>query len=53
MHPVLSEIFTKPVGWLAIGGSILMVGAGLYIWNFVRRKVAEEERALQRGEEPK
>ena len=26
MHPVLREILMEPVGWLAIGGSLVMVG---------------------------
>ena len=25
MHPILMDIFTRPVGWLAIGGSLVMV----------------------------
>ncbi len=43
MHPILREILMEPVGWLAIGGSILMVGIGLAVAIFVRRKVREEE----------
>lgn len=50
MHPILSEIFTKPVGWLAIGGSLVMFGTGVYLWYFMRRKIAEEERQRGKGE---
>jgi hypothetical protein len=44
MHPILREIFLEPVGWLAIGGSIVMFGIGLWVSLFVRRKVREDER---------
>lgn len=43
MHPILREILMEPVGWLAIGGSIVMVGVGVFVALFVRRKVCEEE----------
>ena len=41
MHPILREILMEPVGWLAIGGSIVMVGIGAFVASFVRRKVRE------------
>jgi protein-S-isoprenylcysteine O-methyltransferase Ste14 len=44
MHPILTEILARPVGWLAIGGSILMVGIALGVFLFVRRQVLKEER---------
>ena len=44
MHPVIVEIFTRPVGWLAIGGSLIMVGVGLALFLFVRKQVQSEER---------
>ncbi|HWS78726.1 MAG TPA: hypothetical protein VN205_10185 [Thermomonas sp.] len=44
MHPILMEILARPVGWLAIGGSLVMVGVGLTLFLFVRRKIREEER---------
>ena len=32
MHPILMDIFTRPVGWLAIGGSLAgMHAAGTLI----------------------
>ena len=34
----------SPVGWLAIGGSLVMVGVGVSLFLFVRRKIREEER---------
>lgn len=48
MHPILQEILMEPVGWLAIGGSIVMVGIGVFVALFVRRKVREEEKKRQR-----
>lgn len=44
MHPILMDIFTRPVGWLAIGGSLVMVGVGVTLFLFVRRKILDEER---------
>ena len=44
MHPVLREILMEPVGWLAIGGSIVMVGLAFAVAMFVRKKVREEEK---------
>ena len=43
MHPVWHVIFMEPVGWLAIGGSVVMVGIILAVACYVRRKVSEEE----------
>lgn len=48
MHPILREILMEPVGWLAIGGSIVMVGISVFVALFVRRKVREEEKKRQR-----
>jgi hypothetical protein len=48
MHPILREILMEPVGWLAIGGSIIMVGISVFVALFVRRKVREEEKKRQR-----
>ena len=39
MHPILVEILAKPVGWLAIGGSIVMVGVGVVFALFLRAKI--------------
>lgn len=44
MHPVLREILLEPVGWLAIGGSVVMVSIAVVVALFVRRKMREEER---------
>lgn len=48
MHPILREILLEPVGWLAIGGSIVMVGIAFAVAMFVRRKVREEEKRQRR-----
>jgi len=44
MHPILHAILLEPVGWLAMGGSIIMVGTGIAVDLFVRNKVREQER---------
>jgi hypothetical protein len=38
----------EPVGWLAIGGSIIMVACGLWVAIYVGRKVREEEKQNQK-----
>lgn len=45
MHPILREIFLEPVGWLAIGGSLVMVGLGVALQIYLRKKIKEEERS--------
>ncbi len=32
MHPILSELFTKQVGWMTLGGLAFIVGLGFYLW---------------------
>jgi hypothetical protein len=44
MHPIWHAILFEPVGWLAIGGSVIMVGIALTVGLYVRSKVREEER---------
>ena len=44
MHPIWHAILLEPVGWLAIGGSIVMVGIALGVAVYVRGKVRDEER---------
>lgn len=44
MHPILREILLEPVGWLAIGGSLVMFGLGLALAVYLRRRIKEEER---------
>ena len=41
-EPILTGILAKPVGWLAIGGSIFMVG--ILVVFCVRKQVLKEER---------
>lgn len=43
MHPILREILLEPVGWLAIGGSLVMFGLGIALAVYVHRKVRESE----------
>ncbi|NOT87091.1 MAG: DUF3149 domain-containing protein [Lysobacter sp.] len=43
MHPIVSELLTKPVGWMTLGGLGFIIFMGLYIWWFARKKMREEE----------
>ncbi|MFZ5637522.1 MAG: DUF3149 domain-containing protein [Pseudomonadota bacterium] len=43
MHPIVSELFTKPVGWMTLGGLGFIVLMGVYLWWFARKKIREEE----------
>lgn len=47
MHPILTEILARPVGWLAIGGSIVMVGIGLAVFMFVRKQVMADRHDVE------
>ena len=44
MHPIVSELFAKPVGWMTLGGIGFMIAMGVYIWWFLRKRIREEER---------
>jgi protein-S-isoprenylcysteine O-methyltransferase Ste14 len=44
MHPIMSELFTKPVGWMTLGGIAFMLFMALYLWLYARKKMREEER---------
>lgn len=38
MHPVFVELFARPVGWLLIGGTLIMVGIGIGVPLFIRHR---------------
>lgn len=48
MHPILREILLEPVGWLAIGGSLVMFGIGIWVAVFLHRRMREDERNRKR-----
>lgn len=51
MHPIIVELFTRPVGWMTLGGIAFMILMAVYLWAFARRRIREEERAgLDRAE---
>lgn len=53
MHPVLVELLARPVGWLLIGGTLIMLGIGIGVPLFIRsRERAEAEDAKRRGAPP-
>jgi hypothetical protein len=43
MHPIVSELFTKPVGWMTLGGIAFMIVMGGYFWWFARKNMREED----------
>lgn len=38
MHPVLVELFARPVGWLLIAGTLVMLGIGIGVPLFIRAR---------------
>ncbi|WP_168198953.1 hypothetical protein [Luteimonas granuli] len=49
MHPVLVELLARPVGWLLIAGTLIMVGIGIGVPLFIRsRERAEAAEAARR-----
>lgn len=50
MHPVLVELLARPVGWLTIGGALIMLGIMVGIPVFIRyREKIEKEEADRAG----
>lgn len=50
MHPVLVEIVARPVGWLLIAGTLVMIGIAIGVPLFIRsRERAEAREARRRG----
>ena len=47
MHPVFVALFARPVGWLTIGGALIMFGITIAVPLFIRSR----ERADAREEE--
>ena len=45
MHPIIVELFTRPVGWMTLGGIAFMILMAVYLWLFARRRIREEARA--------
>lgn len=51
MHPVLVEILARPVGWLLIAGTLIMIGIGIGVPIFIRyRERAEAAEAARKGQ---
>lgn len=50
MHPVLVELLARPVGWLLIAGTLVMLGIGIGVPLFIRaRERSEAEQARGGG----
>lgn len=48
MHPVFVELFARPVGWLLIGGTLIMVAIGIGVPLFIRHRERMERVAAER-----
>lgn len=52
MHPILVELLARPVGWLTIGGALIMLGLAVGVPLFIRHRekieAAEAERNANR-----
>lgn len=43
MHPILVELLARPVGWLTIGGALIMLGIAVGIPLFILHKAKTEQ----------
>jgi len=48
MHPVLVELLMRPVGWMLIAGTLVMIGIGIGVPLFIRKRERAEARAADR-----
>lgn len=53
MHPVLVELFARPVGWLLIAGTLVMLGIGVGVPLFIRSRERAEARDAKRPGTPR
>lgn len=44
MNPIIHELMTTPMGWLFIGGTLIMLGMTIGIPLFLRKKMRESEK---------
>jgi hypothetical protein len=49
MHPVFVELFARPVGWLTIGGALIMLGITVGVPLFIRSRERAEARDADRA----
>ena len=52
MSPLLAQLLTTPMGWLAIAVTVLSVALTVAIHVFLRRRIRESE-AMARKDEPR
>ncbi|TWI06823.1 hypothetical protein [Aerolutibacter ruishenii] len=52
MSPLLDQLLTTPMGWLAIAVTVLSIALTVAIHLFLRRKIRESEAAAREGNEP-
>ena len=51
MHPVLVELLARPVGWLLIGGTLIMIGIGIGVPLFIRSRERADAEHAKHGDE--
>lgn len=49
MSPLLAQLLTTPMGWLAIGITVVSIGLTVAIHLFLRRRIRESEAAERRA----
>lgn len=52
MPPLLTQLLTTPMGWLAIAVTLVSIGLTVAIHLFLRRKIRESEVAADKDETP-
>lgn len=52
MSPLLTQLLTTPMGWLAIAVTAVSVALTVAIHLFLRRKIRESEAAAREGRPP-
>ena len=52
MHPVLVELLARPVGWLLIAGTLVMLGIGIGVPLFIRARERSEAEQARGGGRP-
>lgn len=52
MSPLLTQLLTTPMGWLAIAVTLVSIALTVAIHLFLRRKIRESEAAARRNEPP-
>lgn len=52
VHPVFVELLARPVGWLLIGGTLIMLAIGIGVPLFIRHRERVEAAAGRQDRTP-